>query len=62
MDATGAPGDQTAQDGGPFTRRVPANQRNPVQIRAVVQRMEAIAAAQTLDADWKELRDAGRKV
>jgi hypothetical protein len=40
---------------------VPVDQRNPEQIKAVVQRMEGLAAGLTLDGDWKEFRDAGRK-
>lgn len=47
--------------GTPVAQLVPVNQRDPEQIRAVVQRMEDIAAGLTLDGDWKDFRDAGRK-
>ncbi|HEY0425654.1 MAG TPA: type II toxin-antitoxin system prevent-host-death family antitoxin [Rhodopila sp.] len=47
--------------GKPVAHLVPVDQRNPEQTRAVVQRMEELAAGLTLDGDWKEFRDAGRK-
>jgi hypothetical protein len=40
---------------------VPMEQRNPEQVKAIVQRMEELAADLTLDGNWKEFRDAGRK-
>jgi prevent-host-death family protein len=40
---------------------VPVDQRNPEQINAIVQRMEELASGLTLDGDWKEFRDDGRK-
>jgi prevent-host-death family protein len=47
--------------GTPIAQLVPMDQRNPEQVKAVVQRMEELAAGLTLDGDWKEFRDAGRK-
>jgi prevent-host-death family protein len=47
--------------GKPVARLVPIDQRDPERIKAVVQRMEELAAGQTLDGDWKAFRDAGRK-
>jgi prevent-host-death family protein len=47
--------------GTPVAQLVPVNQRDPGQIKAAVQRMEDIAAGLTLDGDWKDFRDAGRK-
>ncbi|MGD0105441.1 MAG: type II toxin-antitoxin system prevent-host-death family antitoxin [Rhodopila sp.] len=47
--------------GQPVAQLVPMDQRNPEQIKAVVKRMEQVAAELTLDGDWKEFRDAGRK-
>jgi hypothetical protein len=35
--------------------------RDPEQIKAVVQRMENVAAGLTLDGDRKDFREAGRK-
>jgi antitoxin (DNA-binding transcriptional repressor) of toxin-antitoxin stability system len=42
-------------------RVVPLEQRSPEQIKEVMTRLEEFAAGQTLDGDWKEFRDAGRK-
>jgi prevent-host-death family protein len=47
--------------GKPVALLVPIDQRDPERIKAVVQRMEELAAGQTLDGDWKAFRDAGRK-
>jgi prevent-host-death family protein len=47
--------------GKPLAQLVPVDQRSPVEIEAIIQRMEAIAAGQTLGGDWKEFRDSGRK-
>lgn len=47
--------------GTPVAQLVPIHQREPEQIKAAVQRMETVAAGLTLDGDWKDFRDAGRK-
>ncbi|WP_428536689.1 type II toxin-antitoxin system Phd/YefM family antitoxin [Rhodopila sp.] len=47
--------------GTPVAQLVPVTRRDPEQIKAVVQRMQDIAADVTLDGDWKNFRDAGRK-
>ncbi|MEA2740609.1 MAG: hypothetical protein QOH05_3916 [Acetobacteraceae bacterium] len=47
--------------GTPIAHLVPVDQRDPERIKAAVQRMEHLAAELTLDGDWKEFRDAGRK-
>ena len=47
--------------GTPVALLVPVKRRDPEQIKAVVQRMQDIAAGVTLDGDWKDFRDAGRK-
>ena len=47
--------------GKPVARLVPAQQRDPEQIKAAVRRMKEIAAGQTLGGDWRKFRDAGRK-
>jgi prevent-host-death family protein len=47
--------------GKPVARLVPAEQRDPERIKAAIRRMKEIAAGQTLGADWRDLRDAGRK-
>lgn len=47
--------------GTPVAQLVPINRPAAEQVKAAVQRMEAIAAELTLDGDWKEFRDAGRK-
>jgi hypothetical protein len=40
---------------------VPVDQRNPEEIKVAIKRMEQLAAGQTLNGNWKEFRDAGRK-
>jgi prevent-host-death family protein len=47
--------------GTPVAQLVPVDRRNAEQVRAVVRRMEELAAGLTLDGDWKQFRDAGRK-
>jgi prevent-host-death family protein len=47
--------------GKPVARLVPVEHRNPEAIKAAIDRMKEIAAGQTLDGDWREFRDAGRK-
>ncbi|WP_428489353.1 type II toxin-antitoxin system Phd/YefM family antitoxin [Rhodopila sp.] len=47
--------------GTPVAQLVPVTRRDPEQIEAVVQRMQDISAGLTLDGDWKDSRDAGRK-
>jgi prevent-host-death family protein len=47
--------------GTPVAQLVPVDRRNAEQVKAVVRRMEELAAGLTLDGDWKQFRDAGRK-
>jgi hypothetical protein len=39
---------------------VPVDQRNPEQVKVAIQRMEELAAGQTLNGNWKEFPDADR--
>lgn len=47
--------------GKPLAQLVPVDQRNPEEIKLAIKRMEQLAAGQTLNGNWKEFRDAGRK-
>jgi prevent-host-death family protein len=47
--------------GAPVAQLVPVQKRDPERIKAAIQRIQEIAAGQTLDGDWREFRDAGRK-
>jgi prevent-host-death family protein len=47
--------------GTPVAQLVPVDRRNAEQVKAVVRRMEELAAGLTLGGDWKQFRDAGRK-
>jgi prevent-host-death family protein len=47
--------------GKPLAQLVPVDQRNPEEIKVAIKRMEQLAAGQTLNGNWKEFRDAGRK-
>jgi len=47
--------------GKPVAQLVPAERRDPERIKAAIRRMKEIAAGQTLEGDWREFRDAGRK-
>jgi prevent-host-death family protein len=47
--------------GMPVAQLVPMEQRNPEQVKTIVRRMEELAADLTLDGNWREFRDAGRK-
>jgi prevent-host-death family protein len=47
--------------GRPVAQLVPVEQRDPDKIRRLIERFEAVAEGQTLNGDWRECRDAGRK-
>ena len=47
--------------GKPVAQLVPVEQRDPARVKAAIARMQEIAASLTLDGDWREFRDAGRK-
>lgn len=47
--------------GTPVAQLVPVDRRNAEQVKAVVRRMEEFAAGLTLEGDWKQFRDTGRK-
>ena len=47
--------------GTPVAQLVPVSQPDPDRIKAVVKRMQDIASGLTLDGDWKDFRDAGRR-
>lgn len=48
--------------GLPVARLIPAGDQRPEQIRHAIDEMRALAQGLRLDgADWKSLRDAGRK-
>ncbi len=47
--------------GKPVAQLCPVEKRDPARIARVLERFEAIAQEQTLDGDWREFRDAGRK-
>ncbi len=47
--------------GRPVAELVPVERKDPEAIKSAVRRIEEIAAGQTLDGDWKEFRDAGRR-
>jgi antitoxin (DNA-binding transcriptional repressor) of toxin-antitoxin stability system len=47
--------------GRPAAQLDPVEQRDPDKIRRLIERFEAVAEGQTLNGDWREFRDAGRK-
>ncbi len=47
--------------GTPVAVLAPVEQRDEAAIQSAIERMEALSAGLTLDGDWKEFRDAGRK-
>ncbi len=47
--------------GTPVAVLAPVEQRDDAAIQRAIERMEALSATLTLDGDWKEFRDAGRK-
>lgn len=47
--------------GTPVARLVPVERRDPERIKRLIDRFEAIGQEQTLNGDWREFRDAGRK-
>ncbi|MCZ8130186.1 MAG: type II toxin-antitoxin system prevent-host-death family antitoxin [Steroidobacteraceae bacterium] len=47
--------------GQPVARLVPAQHRDVEAIRRTIRGLEAFRERHSLDADWRELRDAGRK-
>ena len=47
--------------GTPVARLVPVERRDPERIKRLIDRFEATAQGQTLNGDWREFRDAGRK-
>lgn len=47
--------------GAPVAVLAPVEQRDEAAIQSVIERMEALSATLTLDGDWKEFRDTGRK-
>lgn len=47
--------------GRPVAELVPVERKESEAIKDVVRRIAEIAAGQTLDGDWKEFRDAGRR-
>jgi prevent-host-death family protein len=47
--------------GKPVAQLVPVDRRDPERIKAAINRLRELAKGQTLDGDWRELRDAGRK-
>lgn len=47
--------------GMPVARLTPIAEHPPQGVAAAIERMEAISSGLTLDGDWKEFRDAGRK-
>ena len=48
--------------GKPVAKLMPADDgRDVARIKAAIEGLKEFASRHTLDADWKELRDAGRK-
>jgi prevent-host-death family protein len=47
--------------GTPVARLVPVERRDPERMKRLIDRFEAIGQEQTLNGDWREFRDAGRK-
>jgi prevent-host-death family protein len=47
--------------GRPVAQLSPVERRDPERIARLIERFEAVAREQTLDGDWREFRDAGRK-
>ncbi len=47
--------------GMPVARLMPVAEHAPQRVAAAIDRMETLSSSLTLDGDWKELRDAGRK-
>jgi prevent-host-death family protein len=47
--------------GKPIAQLVPMAQRDPARVEAAITRMREISTGLTLDGDWREIRDAGRK-
>ena len=47
--------------GRPVAQLSPVERRDPEQITRLIERFETVALEQTLDGDWREFRDAGRK-
>jgi len=47
--------------GTPVARLMPVADHQPDRVASVIERLETISSSLTLDGDWKELRDAGRK-
>ena len=47
--------------GRPVAQLTPVERRDPDQIARLIERFEAVAKEQTLNGDWREYRDAGRK-
>jgi prevent-host-death family protein len=47
--------------GAPVAQLVPVPKHDPKRINAAIQRLKELSAGLTLNGDWREFRDAGRK-
>jgi prevent-host-death family protein len=47
--------------GAPVAQLVPVPKHDPERINAAIRRLKELSAGLTLDGDWREFRDAGRK-